>query len=160
MFSDFLYLEARGEGEEGWRRRVPAVWISLDKPFFSQAVPAKKGASRLDKPFFSGAAPTPIKGSLRGRISLSSTPGAALKRSLRQFGAPTCDLDFMNFPRNRLCGRTSSLRPSSRRSTSPSSGPNPRRRAYPPTNGSAGGKQPNGKPGLGSPLLSLSAAVR
>ena len=38
--------------------------------------------------------------------------------------------------------------------------PKPQCLAYPPTNGNAGGKHPSGKPGLGSPLLSLSAAVR
>jgi hypothetical protein len=59
-----------------------------------------------------------------------------------------------------LLRRHLSLHPRLRRTKNLLFRPNPRRRVYPPTNGSADGKHPRGKPGLGSPLWSFSAAVR
>jgi hypothetical protein len=91
---------------------------------------------------------------------LPSSPRSALKWSQASPERQSGDIDFMKFTPKRLSRYTPPLhlRPGDRDNQLFRS--NPRCRVYPPTNGNPGGKLPKGKPGLGSPLWSFSAAVR
>ena len=114
----------------------------------------------LGYPWTSARSPKPPRHPAKRQISVVKRPRAALRRLSGPLGARTPDLNFLNPLQNRLSGYTSSPRlcPSARHNRL--FRPNPRCRAYPPTNGIAGGKLPRGKPGRGSPLLSFSAAAR
>ena len=122
-----------------------------------------RGASRLDKLVFSYAP--------KGQVSGENRP---LKRALPIVKLPQSAFEEIPKPvlgteaRRRFRELTAqpplrihlSLSASIQAAELPVFRPKPRRLAYPPTNGNAGGKHPSGKPGSGAPLWSFSAAVR
>jgi len=155
------------------RGRVPAAWITARRGWSLGAL--KKGARRLENlwgrrrvpgVWISPSSPYPrrchVSGESvlsRGRFSLVKPSNSGSERTTGPPERQSGDIDLLKFTTKPLPRYTPPLhfRPGDHDNQLLRS--NPRCRVY-PTNGNAGGKLPKGKPGLGSPRLSFSAAVR
>ena len=106
-----------------------------------------RGATSLDKSLFSEAAQTPAS-------ALVKPSGSSFEGLRNRFEPEIGDIEFRNLRENRPSGHTSPLVSPGHTSELHNG------KAYPLTNGIAGGKLPRGNLGSGSPRWSFSAAVR